>query len=130
MKTRYIIATILILIGLIIHSVGGELTDIYSLMNSDIPINLKIELRAIWYLVAIDFLISGIFMIIILKRKRIEKNKILINFIGLRMILYGMIFLILIILLKYDPFQVPQWILLISIGLLLEWDFIIKTIKR
>ena len=130
MKTRYLIATILILFGFIVHSIGGELMDIKSLMASDIPLNLKIELWAVWYLVAIDFLISGILMFYILKRNSIAENTLLINFIGLRMLLYGIVFLILIMILKFNPFLVPQWILLIAIGILIEWDFIKKSFKR
>ena len=74
MKTRYHIATILIIIGFIIHSVGGELTDIKSLMLTDISENIKIEFRAIWYLVAIDFLVSAIFLILIQRKKKLLKT--------------------------------------------------------
>ncbi len=131
MKTRYTIASILIVIGLIIHCIGGELTDIKSLMQSNIPDNMKIEIRAVWYLLSIDFLVSGGFIIVFLLIRRIKENNVLINFIGIRMFLYGILFLMLIIFTNTDLlFQVPQWILLISIGLLLEWDFIIRIIRR
>ena len=46
-----------------------------------------------------------------------------VNFVGVRMILYGLIFLILVIIFNRSLiFQLPQWILLVTIGLLLKWD--------
>lgn len=123
MKTRQIVATVLIFIAFIIHSAGGELTDIRSLILTDLAVNIKIELRAVWYLASIDFLVSGIFMIVVIRKNIASQNKLLVDFIGLRMILYGLAFLILVIYVDYNLlFQVPQWILLIIIGVLLEWE--------
>lgn len=130
MRTRIIISSVLILIAAIIHTVGGELMDIKQLMGSSIPTNIKIEFRAVWYLVSVDFFFSGAYLIIIIIRKSVIENKLLINFIGTRMILYGITFLLLILLLKFNIFQVPQWILLISIGILLRWDNFKRTAQQ
>ena len=131
MKTRYLIATILIIIGFIIHVVGGELTDIKSLILTDIADNIKIEFRAVWYLVAIDFLVSAIFLILIQRKKTIAQNSLLIDFIGIRMLVYGIAFLLLTLFSNHQLlFVVPQWILLICIGVLLEWDRLIRILKK
>jgi len=130
MKNRLIIATILLFIAAIIHCIGGELTDINSLMNSSIAQNLKIEIRAVWYLVAIDFFVSGIYLVFIIQKGIMNKNILLINFIGFRMLLYGITFLILILYINSELlFSIPQWILLLIIGILLEWNIFLKMIK-
>jgi len=131
MKIRLIIATGLLILGFIIHSIGGELTDIKSLILSDIADNIKIEFRAVWYLISIDFLVSVIFMILIQRKKTANQNNMLIDFIGIRMLLYGFVFFLLVIYTDFRIlFQVPQWILLLIIGFLLEWDKVIKFIRK
>ena len=131
MKIRYIIVIILIFIGLFAHFVGGELTDIKALMHSEISDIIKIEFRTVWYIVTIDFLISGLFLVVFLSKNRLKDNEVLINFIGIRMLLYGLMFLMLIMFINVDLlFQIPQWILLIIIGILLEWEFITRAIKK
>ncbi len=130
MKIRYLVATGLITIGLIIHTIGGELTDIKYLILTDIADNIKIEFRAVWYLVSIDFFVSAIFMILIQAKNTISQNSLLIDFIGIRMFVYGLMFLLLILFNNSKLLiQVPQWILLICTGTLLEWDKIIKILK-
>jgi len=127
MKARILIATILIIIGALIHTIGGELININTLLNTDISGNLKIEIRAVWYLVAIDFFISGAYLTYFFLKKRLKENKALIHFIGIRMFLYGIVFLILIFFSNIELlFLLPQWILLLSIGILLEWDYFKK----
>ena len=130
MKTRYHIATVLIFLCFFIHIIGGELTDIRSLVNSGLAANIQVELRAVWYLAGVDFLLSGIFMILILRKKKLDENKLLINFIGIRMMLYGILFLIVVSAMNCGILEAPQWILLISIGVLYEWDFLKLSLNR
>ena len=131
MKTRYLIAAILIGAAFIIHAIGGESTDIKSLLLSGIPENIKLEFRAVWHMLSIDFLISAIFMAGIIKKHTINQNHNLVHFIGIRMILYGFLFLGLILFSNASLLlQVPQWILLLGIGTLLEWDWIRKPEKN
>jgi hypothetical protein len=65
MNIPLFIAATLTLIGAIVHAVGGERTDIKQLMHSEIPTNLRVELRMSWYLVAIDMAVSGIYMLLV-----------------------------------------------------------------
>ncbi len=123
MKPFYIIATALIFIAFIIHTIGGELTDIKALLLSSLDDNMQLELRAVWYMVSVDFLISGIFLTYGLRKKTINHNSVLIDFIGIRMLLYGLVFLLLIIFTNCSLlFKVPQWILLFIIAVSLEWN--------
>lgn len=130
MKTRLIIASVILLIAAFVHTIGGELTDIRALLLSEIPLNLKLEIRGTWYLVAIDFLISAAYLFYLIFKNKLLEQILLISFIGIRMLLYGLLFLILILLTENGLlFQVPQWILLMSVGILLEWDFLLKKTK-
>ena len=55
----------------------------------------------------------------------------LIDFIGIRMLLYGFVFFLLVIYTDFRfLFQVPQWILLLIIGIMLEWDKVIIFIRK
>ena len=59
------------------------------------------------------------------------ENNMLIDFIGIRMLLYGFVFFLLVIYTDFRIlFQVPQWILLLIIGIMLEWDKVIKFIRK
>ena len=131
MKIRYLVATGLIIIGFIVHAVGGELTDMKSLLVTGMADTIKIEIRAVWHLVSIDFIISAIFLILIQAKKTISQNSLLVDFIGIRMFVYGLVFLLLILFSKSKLlFQVPQWILLLCIGILLEWGRLSKLFKK
>ena len=123
MKTRFMIVAVLILLTAIVHTAGGELTDIKALIQSAIAANLKMELRAVWYLVAADLFFSAGYLIFLIYKNTIKKNRILINFIGIRIFCYGCVILFLILVTDIKMlFQVPQWILLIIIGILTLWD--------
>ncbi len=131
MKTRHIIAAGLMILAFLIHVIAGELTDIRALISTSMANVFKLEIRVVWHLVSIDFLISGAFLIIIHFKNSIDKNELLIDFIGLRMLLYGFLFFIMIIFTDVSLlFQAPQWILLICIGLLLEWKYFTKLKKH
>ena len=127
MKTRILIATILIFLGALIHIIGGELTDIAALLKKNLPLNIQIEIRAIWYLVAIDFIVSAGYLIYLVLKEQYSEHKMLVQFIGIRMFLYGIAFLLL-ILLTYPRYllHAPQWILLVLIGILLLWDLFFR----
>ena len=86
-------------------------------MHSEIPTNLKVELRMSWYLVAIDMAVSGIYMLLVVTGA-LPENEPLLGFIALRFVLYGASALVLLLLTQRDClFKVPQWVLLIAIGL-------------
>ncbi|HBH49037.1 MAG TPA: hypothetical protein DDX98_10375 [Bacteroidales bacterium] len=128
MKVRVVVSIVLILAGALVHSIAGELTDIRALLDSSIPDNYKSELRFAWYLVAIDFFVSGSYLLILLVRRKLEANRLLINFIALRFLLYGLAIMVtLIVTMPSLLLDVPQWILLIAIGTLLGWGKFAKA---
>ena len=121
MNIQLFVAAILTLIGAIVHAIGGEKTDIKYLLHSEIPTNLKVELRMSWYLVAIDMAVSGIYMLLVVTGT-LPDNEPLLGFIALRFMLYGVSALVLLLLTQRDYlFKVPQWVLLIAIGLVVWW---------
>ena len=96
MNVQLIISAGLILLGALVHTVGGEITDIRHLMQSKIPTNLKIELRMSWYLAAIDMAVSGVYLLVIALNDQIAGVELLVSFTALRVTLYGvMAFLLL-----------------------------------
>lgn len=125
MNLQLLISAALVLIGAIVHTIGGEMTDIKHLLQSKIPANLKVELRMGWYMAAIDMFVSGTYMLFLAFNNSLEGRNLLVGFIALRIILYGiMAFLLLLITQRDHLFKVPQWILLIVIGLIAWWGVI------
>lgn len=97
------------------------MTDIRHLMRSEIPTSLKAELRMSWYLVSIDMSASGVYLLLV-ATGTLEPNQLLLGFIALRFLLYGASTLTQLLLTQRDHlFKVPQWILLLAIGLLTWW---------
>jgi hypothetical protein len=115
----------LILIGAAVHTVGGEMMDIKHLKRSDVPANLKLELRMSWYLAAIDMAVSGTYLLYLAFNDTLQGARLLIGFTALRVTLYGLMALLLLLVTQRDQiFKVPQWILLIGIGLLAWWGIV------
>ena len=122
MNVQLLIAAILVLVGAAIHTFAGEKTDIKHLKRSQIPTGLKLEIRMSWYMAAIDMAVSGIYMLFLAFNDSLKGASLLVNFTALRFILYGiMAFLMLLITQRDYLSKVPQWILLIAIGLLAWW---------
>ena len=119
MNVQLLISAVLILLGALIHTIGGEITDIRQLMASRMPTNLKIELRMSWYLAAIDMAVSGVYLLVIALTGDVNGAELFVSFTALRVTLYGvMAFLLLVITQRDHLLKIPQWILLIAIGVL------------
>lgn len=122
MNVQLLIAAVLLLIGTTIHTIGGEKTDIKHLKRSGIPSNLKIELRMSWYLAAIDMGISGIYLLFLAFNGATEGARLLVGFVAIRVTFYGVVALLLLLTTQRDHlFRVPQWMLLVAIGLMTWW---------
>ncbi len=103
-------AAVLILLASFVHTIGGELTTIDGLLGSDTPREFKLELRLGWYMAALDMGVTGVFLVVLLRKDRVEENRLFVGFCALRFMLYGAVALAL---------MVPQSVLLLVIGLLL-----------
>jgi hypothetical protein len=122
MNVQLLIAAILVLVGAAIHTFAGEKTDIKHLKRSQIPAGLKLEIRMSWYMAAIDMAVSGIYMLFLAFNDSLEGARLLVSFTALRITLYGVVaFLLLLITQRDYLFRVPQWVLLIAIGLMAWW---------
>jgi hypothetical protein len=122
MNVQLCIAAALLLIGTTIHAIGGEKTNIKHLKRSKIPTNLKIELRMSWYLAAIDMGVSGLHLLFLAFNGSTEGARLLVGFVAIRVTFYGVVALLLLLATQRDHlFQVPQWILLVVIGLMTWW---------
>ena len=119
MNIQWFAASILALVATLVHLFAGEKTDIKHLMLSGMPINLKIEMRMCWYMVAIDMAVSGIYLLGVGLRNMLPMSEPLLRTIALRFVLYGLVALLLILFTQKDHLlKVPQWALLMAIGLL------------
>jgi hypothetical protein len=125
MNVPLLVAAILALTGTLVHAIGGERTDIKRLLRSGMPTNLKIELRMSWYLIAIDMATSGVYMLLVALGGALPRSESLLGFIALRFVLYGLSALLLVLFTRRDHLlKVPQWVPLITIGLLAWWGML------
>ena len=118
MNLLMLIGGILSLIAALIHMVVGEKTDIAQLLKTHIQLNLKLELRGVWYAFGLDLGITSLFLLFLAFKSSLVENELLIVFFSLRFILYGLGILVVILMTnrKY-LFKVPQWLLLLAIGI-------------
>jgi hypothetical protein len=120
MKIRLILASLLLFATAFVHAWGGELTDIKALAQSGIAEIFEYEIRAVWHAISIDFASSALILAWLISKNRWTKYDLLYRPIGWRMMLYGLVFLF--VVLTQDVTRVlalPQWALLFTIGLLL-----------
>jgi len=119
MNLLILIASILSMLAAIIHMIGGEKTVFDHLLKSDVKLNSKLELRGVWYAFGIDLAITSIFLFFLSFESSLVENQLFIIFCSLRFILYGLgvLFAVLITDRKHF-FKVPQWLLLLVIGII------------
>lgn len=115
-------AGILTMLAALVHTFVGERTDIRHLLASDVPMNEKVELRGIWHTFSIALFGSALlsFYAVFVSRPEIVDSLLL----GLASfyVLCGLMVLVLIVATQRDHLlRVPQWILLVLIGLLMWW---------
>lgn len=118
MKIRHkflLIAGLLNLFTAFLHLIGGQLSLIDPMMETDLVNQVKFELLGAWHMVTIVlFYTSYILIKNVLSIKLIEHKEIL-SFIGFLYIFFGLPSLILTLV---NGQLIPQWILLIPIGIL------------
>ena len=119
MNFLILIAGLLSILSFLMHIIAGEKTNITQLLKTDIQLSQKIEFRSIWYTLGIDLAITGFLLLYIGFQSSLIGYELLILSIYLRFILYGIavLFTILIIEKRY-LFKVPQWLLLLVIGII------------
>jgi len=115
MKTRnyhLITAGIINLFTALLHTIGGQLDLINPMLSSSLNISEKTQLLGVWHMVTVILFSSSLLLLYYAFNK---KDRILIRVIGYLYILLSIPFIV--ISLLYGTL-VPQWILLLPIGIL------------
>jgi len=122
MNVQFFIAAILLFAALVIHMTAGEKTDVKELMQSSVPASYKAEIRMTFYVIAVDCLISGIYLMVLAFNDTIAGMNLLANLTALRFATYGVMAFFLLFFTKRDHLlKFPQWVSLIAIGGVIWW---------
>lgn len=118
MKTNYIKAAGILNLGTaLLHLIGGQIDLVNPLLSSDLSIQQKGELTGAWHIVTILlFLTSYRLLQIGFRPSENHQNIYELKSIGILYLLSGIPFVIVSI---YYKIFVPQWVLLIPIGILI-----------
>ena len=113
-NTLLIIAGVLNLFTAILHLIGGQISLINPLLDSDIELQAKTELLGVWHMAtAVLFATSVVLLYFGFIPGKSSKH--LIKFIAYLYILFSISFIVVSIM--YNQFA-PQWTLLLPIGIL------------
>ena len=122
MNVQFFVGAMLLFVAFGIHVFAGEKTDVKGLMQSNVPANYKAELRMTFHVIAVDCLISGIYLVVLAFNNTIAGMNLLANFTALRFAAYGVMAFFLLLFTKRDHLlKFPQWVSLIIIGGVMWW---------
>jgi hypothetical protein len=105
--------------------IGGQISLINPLLDSNLELQVKTELLGVWHMVTIILFITSIILLYWGFKQNKKSNIELLSFIGYLYILFSVPFVIISII---YGLLVPQWILLLPIGILTIIG--IKKIKK
>jgi hypothetical protein len=128
MKTKnlfLIISGLINLFTFLLHVIGGQISLINPLLDSNLELQVKTELLGVWHMVTIILFITSIILLYWGFKQNKKSNIELLSFIGYLYILFSVPFVIISII---YGLLVPQWILLLPIGILTIIG--IKKIKK
>jgi len=114
-----LIAGILTTLAALIHSIAGEITTIRSLASAELKQAPKLELRAVWYMVAVHLFASAIMLFIL--AFAVNRDVVMGRFLAIQFFGYGLAFLGLAVVKQVRLFQVPQWVLCFLMAGLTFW---------
>ena len=118
MKTKnlfLIIGGLINLFTFLLHVIGGQITLINPLLNSNLVLQTKTELLGVWHMVTIILMGTSTILLYLGFKRSKKPNTELLSFIGYLYILFSIPFII--NSMAYG-LLVPQWILLLPIGVL------------
>jgi hypothetical protein len=118
MKTKnlfLIISGLINLFTFLLHVIGGQISLINPLLDSNLELQVKTELLGVWHMVTIILFITSIILLYWGFKQNKKSNIELLSFIGYLYILFSVPFVIISII---YGLLVPQWILLLPIGIL------------
>lgn len=106
-----------------LHTIGGTIEIETPLLNSGLTPNISLLLLACWHLVSATLILSAVAYFLSARKDSSKNYYLLCQFISILWIIFGLVF-IAIDLIYAGPAMLlvlPQWILLIPIGLLGLW---------
>ena len=112
----WVLAGSINLITAFIHVIAGHFEMVIPLLNSGLDIVPLATLYACWHMVSITLFLSSMVLLYIgLKPNKLASNQIA-TCVGILYALYSILFIILNF--KYGFSSIPQWVLLLPIGIL------------
>jgi hypothetical protein len=106
-------------IATVIHTIGGQKTNIKHIKESEVPSSEKIEFYGVWHLISGNFLIGTLTLLLIGVIDFGDSGNLLALFISVNYIFYLIIFLVIsVIETKWQFYRVPQLYLVVLMGIL------------
>jgi len=122
MNVQLLVGGIILLAVMVMHFTVSEKGGVSLMLQSSLPKQVKIELRGAWHIIAVDMLVSGVFLVILAFNSAIVGMNLLANFTALRIALYGVLALVLILRMGREYLlKIPQWIVFPAIGGVIWW---------
>lgn len=123
MNKPILLAALLALFTAVVHVVGGGADIARPLLDSPLDLTLKFTLYAVWHGISVTLACSGIALLFCARRYQAAEARLLATAVSLLWISFGGVFLA--IAAAYPEhdllFKLPQWILLLPVGLLGLW---------
>ena len=114
-KNNYwLIAGVINLFTAILHLVGGQITLVDPMLQSELSAQVKTELVGAWHIVTIVLYFTSIVLLKHGLKPRNEQGKTLIQFIGINYVFFAGCFMVSSVV--FVQFA-PQWVLLLPIGI-------------
>ena len=110
-----IISGALNLFTFLLHVIGGQISLINPLLNSNLELQVKTELLGVWHMVTIILFVTSIILLYFGFKQGKKASIEILKFIGYLYISFSIPFIMISII---YGLLVPQWILLLQIGLL------------
>lgn len=125
MNIPFLIAGILTAITALAHCIGGEITTIRSLYNTEINKVPRLELRAVWHMFSVQLFASAIMLFFF--AFSVIGDVVIGRILALLFLSYGLTILITAFLMQVRLFQVPQWVVLFLIAGLTYWGTLLSN---
>lgn len=124
MNRRLLVAGLLALFTAAVHLLIGTPEVHRPLLESHLSPDLKLMLYACWHLVSVMLAVSGVFLLRACAASRNYHERELVVMLGLSWVAFGTVFLAFGLIYPGMLFRLPQWMLLLPVGVLCLWDAI------